>query len=124
MHFSQEKTDNYTILKVLADKLDSLIAPDLKAEFILLNNEGANNIILDLSQASYCDSSGLSSILVGNRLCSGAKGTLVISGLQPAVKKLMSISQLESVLRITPTISEAVDYLFMEAIEKDLNDQE
>jgi hypothetical protein len=36
------------------------------------------------------------------------------------VQKLVQISQLESVLSITPTLSEAVDLLFMEEIEKDV----
>ena len=79
------------------------------------------NIILDLTETRYCDSSGLSSVLVANRLCKNDNGTLVLVGLQPSVRKLITISQLESVLQIVPTVSEAIDYLFMESIEKDLN---
>lgn len=120
MQFSQEKTEHYTILKVNAEKLDSFIAPELKSEFLLLNKDGVVNIILDLSSPLYCDSSGLSSILVGNRLCMNGNGTLVISGLQPAVKKLIAISQLDSVLHITPSVSEAIDYIFMESIGRDI----
>jgi anti-anti-sigma regulatory factor len=57
---------------------------------------------------------------VGNRLCKNGNGTLVLAGLQPSVMKLITISQLEPVLNITPTVSEAIDYLFMESIEKDI----
>ena len=121
MQFEREKTEHYTILKVLADKLDSTLAPDLKSELLLINKEGTGNIILDLSQTRYCDSSGLSSVLVGNRLCKNANGTMVLTGLQPSVRNLITISQLEPVLQIVPTVSEAIDYLFMESIEKDIN---
>jgi anti-anti-sigma factor len=121
MKFAQEKTEHYTILKVLSEKLDNSVSPDLKSEFLLLNKEGVSNIILDLSETRYCDSSGLSSVLVANRLCKNDNGTLVLVGLQPSVRKLITISQLESVLQIVPTVSEAIDYLFMESIEKDLN---
>jgi len=120
MPFSREKTEHYTILKVNAEKLDSTLAPELKSEFLLINKEGVVNIILDLSQTRYCDSSGLSSVLVGNRLCKNGNGTLVLAALQPSVLKLVTISQLEPVLNITPTVSEAIDYLFMESIEKDI----
>jgi anti-sigma B factor antagonist len=120
MLFSRDKTEHYTILKVLAEKLDSTVAPELKSELVLINNEGIVNVILDLSQTRYCDSSGLSSVLVGNRLCKNGNGTLVLAGLQPSVMKLITISQLEPVLNITPTVSEAIDYLFMESIEKDI----
>ena len=121
MKFAQEKTEHYTILKVLSEKLDNSVSPDLKSEFLLLNKDGVCNIILDLTETRYCDSSGLSSVLVANRLCKNDNGTLVLVGLQPSVRKLITISQLESVLQIVPTISEAIDYLFMESIEKDLN---
>jgi len=123
MNFSLEKTEHYTIIRVLADKLDSTIAPDLKSELLLLNKDGVANIILDLSNTRYCDSSGLSSVLVGQRLCKGDNGTLILTGLQPAIRKLISISQLDPVLQIVPTVSEAIDYLFMESIEKDLNNE-
>lgn len=123
MNFTQEKTEHYTIIRVQADKLDSTIAPDLKSELLLLNKDGVNNVILDLSNTRYCDSSGLSSVLVGQRLCKGGNGTLILTGLQPAVRKLITISQLDPVLQIVPTVSEAIDYLFMESIEKDLNNE-
>jgi anti-anti-sigma factor len=99
-------------------------APELKAEFTLLGGDGVANIILDLEKVQYCDSSGLSSILVGNRLCKNANGLLVLTGTQPTVKKLITISQLDSVLNMVPTVSEAIDYLFMASIENDLNETE
>jgi len=124
MNFAQEKTEHYTILRVLAEKLDSQIAPDLKSELLLLNKDGVANVILDLSQTRYCDSSGLSCVLVGNRLCKNDNGSLILVGLQPSIRKLISISQLDPVLQIVPTVAEAIDYLFMESIEKDLDNNE
>ena len=35
--------------------------------------------------------------------------------------KLISISQLDSILNITPTAQEAIDFIFMDEIEKDLD---
>ncbi|MFN4122360.1 MAG: STAS domain-containing protein [Flavobacteriales bacterium] len=123
MDISKEKTEHYTILRIHADKLDTLIAPELKSEFLLTNSEGVVNIILDLSDTKYCDSSGLSSILVANRLCKNGNGTLILAGLQPTVQKLITISQLDTVLNIVPTVSEAIDFMFMESIEKDLENE-
>jgi anti-anti-sigma factor len=124
MSFSKEKTEHYTIVRLHAERLDSMNAPELKAEFTLLGSDGVANIILDLEKVQYCDSSGLSSILVGNRLCKNANGLLILTGTQPTVKKLITISQLDSVLNIVPTVSEAIDYLFMASIENDLNETE
>ncbi len=101
MEFSIEKKENYTLVKVLVEKLDTHIAPALKSELVLIAGSGEKNIILDLSECRYCDSSGLSAILVANRLCKNSNGTFVLTGLQPAVERLITISQLDTVLNIS-----------------------
>jgi anti-anti-sigma factor len=114
MSFKIEKNDKYTVIKLLTEKLDSNIAPSLKSELVILNTDGVKNIIIDLSDTRYCDSSGLSAILVANRLCKNSQGTFVLTGLQEPVKKLISISQLDTILNITNTMAEAVDLLSVE----------
>lgn len=123
MSFEVEKLEKYALVKVKADKLDSSISASLKAEFIMLNSEGAKNIILDLADTKYCDSSGLGAILIGERMCRNVEGTFIITQLQPAVQKIVAISQLDNVLKITPTYNEAVDMLFMDEIERGLNNE-
>ncbi len=122
MNFEIENKDKYTLVSIQVAKLDSTVAPDLKSELVFLNKQGVRNIVLDLGKTKYCDSSGLSAILVANRLCKEEGGTLVLAALQDAVQKLISISQLESVLNITPTVEEAVDYLYMEEVQRELRD--
>ena len=108
MEFKIEKLDNFTQIEVLIDKLDTHIAPSLKSELVLIAGNGEKNIILDLSNCRYCDSSGLSAILVANRLCKNANGVFVLSGLQTAVERLITVSQLDTVLNITKTVDEAI----------------
>jgi len=64
---------------------------------------------------------GLSAILTGYRLCRDTNGTYVLTSVQDHVRKLISISQLDNMLTVLPTISEAVDYIFMEEVEKQLH---
>jgi len=120
MKFNVDKHEKYILLKLNEQKLNSLITPQLKSELILINTEGQRNIILDLSSVKFADSSGLSSLLVGHRLCKNAGGSFIITGLNDAVSRLISISQLETVLTITGSKDEAIDYIFMEEIEKEL----
>jgi anti-anti-sigma factor len=107
MEFQIEKFENHTLIKVLEEKLDTHIAPTLKSELVLVSGNGEKNIILDLSNCRYCDSSGLSAILVANRLCKNSNGTFVLTGLNDAVERLITISQLDTVLNITATIEDA-----------------
>jgi anti-sigma B factor antagonist len=108
MEFKIEKQDNHTLIQVLEEKLDTHIAPTLKSELVLVSGNGEKNIILDLSKCRYCDSSGLSAILVANRLCKNANGTFVLTGLNDAVERLITISQLDTVLNITSSIEDGV----------------
>ena len=108
MDFKIEKKDNYTLIQVLDEKLDTHIAPNLKSELVLISGNGEKNIILNLINSRYCDSSGLSAILVANRLCKNAKGTFVLTGLNEAVERLITISQLDTVLNIVGSVDEAV----------------
>lgn len=123
MTFSIENKEKYVLIKSNVDKVDSTVSPELKSHFVIANSEGNKNIVFDMGQSRYCDSSGLSAILVGNRLCNGANGSFVLCGVQDTVMKLITISQLNSILNIVPTAEEAEDMIFMEEIERDLGDE-
>jgi anti-anti-sigma factor len=107
MDFNIESKNNSTLIQVQTEKLDTHVAPALKSELVLVSGKGEKNIILDLQKCEYCDSSGLSAILVANRLCKNAGGTFVLCGLNDAVERLITISQLDTVLNITGTVSDA-----------------
>ncbi|MDR1673478.1 MAG: STAS domain-containing protein [Bacteroidales bacterium] len=108
MDFKVEQQPNYTLIRVLQEKLDTHIAPSLKSELVLISGNGEKNVILDLSKCRYCDSSGLSSILVANRLCKNTGGMFVLTGLNDAIGRLITISQLDTVLTIVTDVNEAV----------------
>ena len=107
MSYQIDKSDSFTVVQLQTDRLDAQVAPSLKSEFVVMNGEGVKNIIVDLNNAKYCDSSGLSSILIANRLCKGSNGRLIICNLQESVHKIISISQLDSVISIASSLDEA-----------------
>ncbi len=107
MSFEIEKKENYTLVKVLSEKLDTNNAPDLKSQLVVISGEGEKNIVLDLTGCKYCDSSGLRAVLVANRLCEEAIGACIVTGLQPDVESIFRISMLHTVLLITKTVDEA-----------------
>ncbi|MEM8526730.1 MAG: STAS domain-containing protein [Bacteroidota bacterium] len=124
MKYTVDKQDRYTVFTLDEDNLNSLIAPDLKSEFVVLSNEGVENLILNLANVEFVDSSGLSAILTANRLWK-AIGSFVLTGIdQPNVKKLIEISRLDSVLTIIPTVSESIDHIIMDSIERDMESEQ
>lgn len=122
MKYELDKNDRYTIFKVGEENINSTLAPTLKSEFIFLYNEGVKNLIFDLNEVKYIDSSGLSSILTANRLWKDT-GSFVITGIHnDHVKKIIEISRLDTILTIVPTVEEAIEYAMMEEMERELRD--
>jgi anti-sigma B factor antagonist len=113
MKFTVDKHEKYILIKLNEGKLNSLVSPQLKSELILTNTEGQRNIILDMSQVKYADSSGLSALLVGHRLCKNSEGVFIITGVKEAVSRLITISQLDNVITVVPKVDEAIDLIFM-----------
>lgn len=111
MSFEVSKKDNYIYLKITDEKLDGHIAPALKSEITALSEQGNHNMLADLSSCRYCDSSGLSALLVGNRLCKNSGGKFVLMGLQEPVAKLITISQLDTILSVSKSEAEAVSMI-------------
>lgn len=111
MSITSEKKNNYSLLKINKEKLDSTISSDLKAELVLLNKNGEKNILVDLSDVKYCDSSGLSALLIGNRLCNEVDGKFVINSLQEVVEKMIQISQLDKVLQISDNLEQGEEMM-------------
>jgi anti-anti-sigma factor len=109
MKYSIDKQEKYCVIRLHEEKLDSVLAPQLKSELVTLNAEGIENVILDLSEVKYTDSSGLSAILVGNRVFNDETGFFILAAVNDHVMKLIRISQLDSVLNIAASVEEAIE---------------
>jgi anti-sigma B factor antagonist len=122
MQYELNKQDRYTVIKVKEANLNSVMAPELKAKFVELGKEHVENLILDLSEVQFVDSSGLSAILTADRLWKGLNGSFVLTGVKsPSVKKLIEISRLDSILKIVPSVAESIDFVMMESLQRELN---
>ena len=121
MKFSIDKHEKYVVITLNEGSFSNEITPRLKSEFILLNTDGACNIILDLSQVLHCqDSQDLSSLLFADRLCKKANGLFVVTGVQPEIQNILDLSDLSQSLNLVAKLEEAVDLIFMGEIEKEM----
>ncbi|MBX3102981.1 MAG: STAS domain-containing protein [Bacteroidetes bacterium] len=123
MKYTIDKQERFALMEIQEEKLDSRTAPALKGEFVLLGNEGFRNIVVNLGHVQLADSSGLSALLVGNRICQQNEGQFVLCCLGPHLQKLIDISQLNTVLNILPTQEEAVEAVMLGDLELELEDE-
>ena len=120
MKYTANKKENYVIIALNEEKLDTTIAPELKSEFVTLQAEGFQHVILNMGQVKYSDSSGLSAVLVGNRLF-GDSGSFIICEIQDHVQKLIKVSMLDKVLNIVANEQQAVAAVTVDDIENQMN---
>lgn len=95
MGFVKEVHDGITIIKLEDERLDSLVSPHLKSELLVLSNEGTRHVIIDLSQVSYADSSGLGALLFGSRQLKANDGQIRLLSANERIMNLVRIARLE-----------------------------
>lgn len=108
MVFTKEDKDGITIIKVEKERLDSLIASDLKTELLLSVNGGATKIIIDLSKVVYADSSGLGALLFGLRQLKNIGGKMKLLAANNKIMNLVRIARLEAFLENYNEKNEAI----------------
>jgi anti-anti-sigma factor len=100
MRFETKKNGTATILKINERKLDSSISPELKGEFLVLCKPQIKELQVDLSKVEFCDSSGLSALLIAERKMRENNGVLKLVGVQNKVLSLIKISHLDRTFQI------------------------
>ncbi len=108
MNFEIRKNGSATIFKLKERRLDFSISAELKGEFLLLCRPKLKNLVIDLSKVDFCDSSGLSALLIAERQMRDHDGVLKLVGLRKDILALIKISQLDRVFKIYSNVSKAV----------------
>jgi anti-anti-sigma factor len=112
MNFETKRVGDITIFKLIEKRLDTNISGLLKGEFtMMLKVEGVSKLIIDLSEVESCDSSGLSAILVANRILSSSEGQIRLAAPSEKVHTLIRITQLDRVLPVTDSVEQAIKEL-------------
>lgn len=109
MNFTIEQDERGTIFRPKETRLDSIVASELKAEFLILAQPDVEKLIIDLSDVEYIDSAGLSALLLARRQMSAHESDVRLVGVRPEVRSLLSLTQLDRVFGIYETTDEALN---------------
>jgi anti-sigma B factor antagonist len=107
MNFETEVYGEKLAVRLVEDRLDAGLAVRFKEALKTLVDDGADHMILDLSNVAFMDSSGLGA-LVGHMKYMGAERQFEISGLTPNVEKVFKLTRMDSVFKIHTNLEEAV----------------
>jgi anti-sigma B factor antagonist len=95
---------------VLDGELDIVTAPGLAQQLAPVARTGSD-LVLDLSAVRFCDCAGLNTFLRLRRLASASGGSLHLAAPTAAMRRLITLVQLEEVLPLAASVDEAVSAL-------------
>ena len=100
LDISVTETDGHALIGA-AGVLDVATAPRLRAELASLLEHGVHDVIIDMAQLEFIDSTGLAALIFGLRLLRAAGGTLTLQSPNPKAMKTLTITGLTQVFTIT-----------------------
>jgi anti-sigma B factor antagonist len=99
-----------TIVSIKGD-VDLYSSPEVRKIIIGLTEKKTPVIMVDLSQVSYMDSSGVATLVEGLQQSNKYKGKFKLFGLATAVREVFELSRLDKVFEIYPNEETAFDSL-------------
>lgn len=109
MNIKTELIGPLTVIFVREERLDAHNSEELKAEVNKVFATGSKNLIVDLKEVRFIDSSGLGVLVSGYKNASTRQGALKLSGLQTQVKSMFELTRLHRVFDIFQTVDEALE---------------
>jgi anti-sigma B factor antagonist len=90
-------TDRSVTTVLVAGELDLSVASALQETVEWALSCGAPALVLDLSELSFCDSSGLSVLAITGQLCRASGVDYAITGATGAVRKVLDLTGVDKV---------------------------
>lgn len=106
MNINNKDENGITITTLEETRLDAAIAPTFKKTMEAMIDDGATQIILNLSSLTFMDSSSLGA-MVGVMKYLGNKGKLVVVGANGAVLDLFKLTRMNKVFTMVDDIESA-----------------
>ncbi|MEU9509956.1 STAS domain-containing protein [Micromonospora sp. NPDC048170] len=86
----------------LAGELDLSSAPELNAAIDRLVDGGERRLLVDLTELTFCDSTGIAAFVRGDNRVAADGGWLRVTGASGRVDRVLQVTGLAEVLRYEP----------------------
>jgi anti-sigma B factor antagonist len=111
MKINEKQNENITVIMPHINRLDASNSSNLKNKIVDLYSQNKTQVVLNMEQIDFMDSSGLAALLSGVKTL-GQKGELALAGVSETVRKLFTITRLDrGVFNIFDTEENAVKHL-------------
>ena len=109
MNVTEEKINGFNVLFVKDERIDAHNSADLKDYILHMIEQGEVNIVVQLEQVRFIDSSGLGALLSGFKHAEAKSGKLSLSNIQHQVLSMFEITRLNRVFEIHTDLKEVFE---------------
>ena len=110
MRFDTKTEERLRIVSVQDPRIDAAVAIEFKDAMRVETDSGPDLVILDLSNVEFINSSGLGAIVAAMKNMGQAR-KLALAGLTPNVERVFTLTRMDSVFNVFPTLQGALDEL-------------
>jgi anti-sigma B factor antagonist len=110
MKFEDRTIEGVLVVKPLEKRIVADVAAQFKEGLIGYVAKGNRTMVLDLSEVTFIDSTGLSA-LIGSLKATGEDGELLLSGARDSVANMLKLTRMDKVFRMFKSPEEAVSAL-------------
>jgi len=96
------------VVLTLNGRLNAVTAPDFKAQVKRLAKGGHVQLVVDLTDVPFIDSSGLAALVSGLKVARQAGGTLKLAGLNEQARTVFTLTRLDHVFEMYPDAEAAL----------------
>ena len=107
IEFQTEVVDEESVVIRPQGRLNLLAAPRLREVVAQSVAQGRPRIVVDLSETTFMDSSGLGALVAGLKSARQGGGTLRIARLSPQVEMVLTLTNLNRVLKPYASVEDA-----------------
>lgn len=108
MNLDAENKAGWIVLHLKESRLDAHNSGELKERILKFLEQGQNQLIIDLSQVSFIDSSGLGALLSGYKNANLHHGRFILAGPQPRVQAMFELTRLNRVFDVYADVEDAL----------------
>jgi len=109
MNINMVEKNEIVMIFIKEERLDAHNSNDLNSAVKDLFESGKKNILVDLREVRFIDSSGLGALVSGFKNAITQQGVLKLSTLQPQVESMFELTRLHRVFEIFATTDDALD---------------
>jgi anti-sigma B factor antagonist len=92
----------------LKGEIDLNVSPAITESLTSMTRKEPERIVIDLSGATYIDSSGLAALMIAMREVEAYGGTFFLAGLDETMLSILQSSRLDQTFRIFPDVDAAL----------------